>query len=130
MYLVDTHVWLWMHAEPTRLGSRTRALLGDPTNPLFVSVASAWEIAIKSALGKLALGMPAASWWSSRLVAVGALELAVAGEHACAVEALPPLHRDPFDRLLVAQANCVGLQLVTADDVVLAYPGRFVDARH
>ncbi|MBX2799557.1 MAG: type II toxin-antitoxin system VapC family toxin [Myxococcales bacterium] len=129
MLLVDTHVWLWMHGEPDRLGALARAQLVDPGVTLFVSAASAWELGIKTALGKLRLGQPVATWWPTRLHASRARELPVTGSHGAAVEALPMLHRDPFDRLLVVQANLEGLTLVTADERVMAYPGRFLDAR-
>ncbi len=127
--LVDTHVWLWMHGSPERLGPLATALLRDPGTPLHVSAASAWELAIKASIGKLQLGQPVATWWRTRLASMQAVEIAVTGEHAAAVEALPPIHKDPFDRLLVVQANLAGLPLMTADDAVLAYPGVFVDAR-
>ena len=129
MILVDTHVWLWMHGDPDRLGPQATRTLTDPANQLWVSAASAWELGIKSALGKLRLGQPVSTWWPSRLNLSRASELAVTGAHGAAVEALPNLHRDPFDRILVAQANLEGLLLATADDQVLAYPGRFLDAR-
>jgi PIN domain nuclease of toxin-antitoxin system len=127
--LVDTHVWLWFHGDPTRLGRAARERLQDPGTPLVVSAASAWEIAVKVGIGKLRLGQPLLSWWQTRLASARATELAVSAAHAAALEGLPPVHRDPFDRLLVAQANLEGLTLMTGDDVVLRYPGVFFDAR-
>ena len=127
--LVDTHVWLWLHGDPGRLGPLAQVLLADPANRLVVSAVSAWEISIKVGLGKLHLGLPVATWWRTRLASAHATELPITGEHAAAVDGLPNIHRDPFDRLLVAQANLEGLTLITADDAVLAYPGVFVDAR-
>ena len=120
--LVDTHLLLWAAGQPHRLSSDARARLEDPENQLLFSAASLWEIAIKSALGRADFRA------DPRLVRRGLLdngweELPVSGAHAVAVISLPPLHRDPFDRMLLAQAQCEGVLLLTADAAVAQYPG-------
>lgn len=119
--LLDTHVFLWLQTEPERLGSQLH-LVEDRRNELFVSAASAWEVAIKYQLGKLPLPEPADRYVPHRVRAIGAHPIAVEHPHALAVAALPALHRDPFDRLLVAQAMLLELTLLTADPAVAAYP--------
>lgn len=118
--LLDTHVLLWAQADPARLGA-TRALLLAGDNDLVVSAASAWEIAIKTSIGRLHLPEPAGTWVPSRTAALGAVSLPVTEADAVGVASLPLLHRDPFDRLLVAQAKRLGLVLVSADEAVLQY---------
>ena len=120
--LLDTHLLLWAAAEPERLPEAARVLLEAPENELVFSVASIWEVAIKSALGRDDFAVVAAVLRRG-LVENGYLELPVAGEHAVAVSTLPLLHRDPFDRLLVAQAQIEGIMLLTVDPLVAAYPG-------
>lgn len=119
--LLDTHVWLWMLAEPDRITDSVRAELANTENELFLSAASGWEISIKHGLGKLALPVPPREYVPDRLRRSGVLPLAVELDHVLRVGDLPPHHRDPFDRLLVAQANAVGLRLVTADRQLDAY---------
>ena len=121
-YLLDTHVLLWAAGEPERLSLEARALLESTENELLFSAASLWEVAIKSALGRTDFHVDA-SVLRRGLVENGYLELAVSGEHAVAVATLPPLHKDPFDRLLVAQAQVEGVILLTCDPLVAAYPG-------
>jgi len=119
--LLDTHVFLWLLAEPERLGD-SLANVEDRRTELWVSAASAWEIAIKHGLGKLSLPEPPEQYVPGRVRAIGASALPVEHAHALAVSSLPPLHRDPFDRLLVAQAQVLGLHLLTADPAVAQYP--------
>ncbi len=121
-FLLDTHVLLWAAGEPERLSTTARALLEAPEHALLFSVASLWEVAIKSALGRSDFRVDVGVLRRG-LVENGYLELAVAGEHAVAVATLPPLHKDPFDRLLVAQAQVEGITLLTCDPLVAAYPG-------
>ncbi|MBA2280394.1 MAG: type II toxin-antitoxin system VapC family toxin [Acidimicrobiia bacterium] len=118
--LLDTHVFLWANAQPGRLGT-ARPLLEDERNELLVSAASSWEIAIKFGLGRLPLPEPPARWVPSRLRALGATALPVEHAHALAVGELPALHRDPFDRLLVAQATMLGIPIVTGDETIARY---------
>ena len=119
--LLDTHVFLWLQTEPERLGKHLD-LLEDETTQLYVSAATSWEIAIKFALHRLPLPEPPATYVPERIRAIGAHAVAVEHADALAVAALPLLHRDPFDRLLVAQANALSVPLVTADPVIARYP--------
>jgi PIN domain nuclease of toxin-antitoxin system len=120
--LLDTHLLLWAAGQPERLPAAARELIDDANNQLMFSVASLWEVAIKSGLGRDDFRVDA------RLLRRGLLdngydELAITGEHAVAVVALPPIHKDPFDRLLVAQSAVEGILLLTTDTLVAQYPG-------
>jgi PIN domain nuclease of toxin-antitoxin system len=110
-----------MLAEPERLRSEVKELLAQPDNRIFLSAASSWEIAIKQALGRLALPAPAARYVPERMEATGVEGLAIEHVHALRVSGLPPHHRDPFDRLLVAQAQIERMPLVTADPLLEPY---------
>lgn len=118
--LLDTHVFLWLLSEPERLGEHLGSV-GDPANGLFFSAASSWEIAIKVQLGKLQLPEDPKRYVPDRMAAVGAEPLAIQHSHALAAGELPALHRDPFDRLLVAQARDLSLRIVTADRNIARY---------
>jgi PIN domain nuclease of toxin-antitoxin system len=120
--LLDTHVLLWALYDPARLSDRMRALLEDPDEEVWFSAATIWEVSIKFGLDRPDF---TADPYEVRAEALrlGFVELAVDGLHAAQVTALPRLHNDPFDRLLVAQATATGLTLVTADAVVATYPG-------
>jgi PIN domain nuclease of toxin-antitoxin system len=120
-YLIDTQAWLWMLAEPKRLDGDVRDLLADPAHEIFLSAASGWEIAIKYRLGKLALPEPPRSYVPDRMRRSGTTPLAVEHDHVLRVAELPDHHRDPFDRLLVAQAQALGIPIVTADQQLSAY---------
>lgn len=120
--LLDTQILLWSAAQPQRLSAAARALLQDPKHELLFSAASMWEITIKSGLGREDFVV------EPRVLRRGLLdngysELTITSEHAVGVDALPELHRDPFDRLLIAQAFCEGITLLTADPMVAKYPG-------
>lgn len=123
--LLDTHVWLWWQADDARLGGETRRAVQRASEVRF-SAASAWEIAIKVSLGKLKL--PKNADVDAALAASGFLTLPVEIAHAEDVRRLPPLHGDPFDRMLVAQARMEGLTLVTADAQLAAYGISIIDA--
>lgn len=119
--LLDTQVLLWAVSEPEQLAVAARDGLEDGTNDIFVSVVSAWEIAIKQSLGRLELAKPAEQWLREVLRRTG-FELAEVGlAAALRVRALPWHHRDPFDRLLVAQAAEDGYTIVTRDSALDAY---------
>jgi PIN domain nuclease of toxin-antitoxin system len=120
--LIDTQCWLWMQAEPDRFGSETRKLLLAPGNELYLSAASSWEIAIKYALGKLPLPEPPTTYVPSRMQSSGVIGLAIEHAHALHVDSLPALHRDPFDRLLIAQAQLEAMSILTADRALALYP--------
>ena len=120
--LLDTHLLLWAAGQPDRLPATTRLLLNDPQNELFFSSASLWEIAIKHSLGRSDFFV------DPRLLRRGLLdngysELFVTSEHAVSINGLPALHKDPFDRMLIAQAIVEGITLLTADLLVAQYPG-------
>lgn len=119
--LLDTHLLLWAAGEPERLSRKTRRLLEDASSQLWFSAASLWEVAIKHALDKDFQVEP--NRLRRGLVANGWHELAISSDHALATLALPPIHKDPFDRILVAQAYVEGVTLVTSDDIVAQYPG-------
>lgn len=126
--LLDTHLLLWAAEGSRKLSSRARKLLSDRDNDLIFSVVSLWEVSIKHGLGRDDFAV------DPRLLRRGLLdngyaELAVSGPHALAVGGLPPLHRDPFDRMLVAQALVEGVTLLTADVRVAAYPGSIEHVR-
>lgn len=106
---------------PDRLSAAAVDALADASNEVYVSAAVAWEIVIKQGLGKLSLPVPAAQYVSERLAAVGHRPLAISVEHAVALADLPVHHKDPFDRILIAQAQVEGLTLVTADEKIKAY---------
>lgn len=113
--LLDTQVWLWMVATPERLAPSARALVTAADNELLFSAASAWEIAIKHALGKLTTPEPPDVFVPRLMAQLGITPLPVLHRHALHVATLPPRHRDPFDRLLVAQAQLEELPILTAD---------------
>lgn len=119
-YLLDTHVLLWTLAAPEKVPGRMRSLIEDASHRVWFSAASIWEIAIKHSLGRDDFPLdPKVIWKAARQT--GLEELAVTAEHAVAVDALPLLHRDPFDRILVAQARVAGIKLLTLDSKVNAY---------
>jgi len=122
MLLLDTHLLLWTAGDPARLSDEARALIDDPGNELFFSAASIWEVAIKSRLGRDDLRVDA-RLLRRGLLDNGYFELPIAGQHAVAIDTLPPIHSDPFDRILVSQAMVEGITLVTSDRVVARYPG-------
>jgi len=120
--LLDTHLLVWAMGEPERLPAGCVAMLEDPSNSLVFSVASLWELVIKQALGRPDFNLEP-SLLRQALLGGGWQELTIEASHALAVSHLPPLHRDPFDRLLLAQAQVEGLLLLTADSQLSLYPG-------
>ena len=126
--LLDTQVWLWMQAAPKNLGPRALGLVVDPENDLLLSAASSWEIAIKHALGKLHLPVPPDEYVPSRMQTSGTDGLSITHAHALQVASLPAHHRDPFDRLLVAQAQVESLPVLTADPQIGLYDVEVVPA--
>lgn len=120
--LLDTHLLLWAAGQPERLSKQARKLLSDSTNELLFSAASLWEIAIKRGLGRADFKV------EPRLLRRGLLdngysELAITSAHVLELDALPAHHKDPFDRILVAQALSEGITLLTVDTIVAKYPG-------
>jgi len=118
--LVDTHLLLWAAARSRRLPKEARRLLQDPRNEVFYSAASLWEIAIKLALRRADFQVDLGRLRPA-LLEMDFLELSVTGVHAERLAALPPIHKDPFDRMLVAQSLCEPLVLLTNDDVLAGY---------
>ena len=120
--LLDTHLLLWAAGQPSRLSAAGRKLIDNPRNELMFSAANIWEVVIKNGLGRSDFQA------DPRLLRRGLLdngysELPILSDHVVALETLPPIHKDPFDRLLVAQAIVEGITLLTADTVVAKYPG-------
>ena len=120
--LLDTHLLVWAMGSPERLPAGLATMLEDPRNTPVFSVASLWELVIKQALGRPDFRVEPAVLRRA-LLDGGWQELPIQAQHALAVAALPPLHRDPFDRLLLGQASAEGLLLITADQQLAAYPG-------
>ncbi len=120
--LLDTHVWLWLALDPERVAASVRAQIDRVDTEVYVSVATLWEVVIKTSLGKLNLPDPVGTFWQRQTRDSDIAALTVRPEHVLDVAALPHVHRDPFDRLLVAQARVEKLTLVTADIKVRAYP--------
>ena len=120
--LLDTQLLLWAAAAPERLPEPARALIEDTNNALLFSVVSLWEVVIKAGLGRTDFRVDARRLRRG-LLDVGYGELRVDSEHVLAVKHLPPLHKDPFDRLLLAQSGVEGAMLVTADVRLAQYPG-------
>lgn len=121
-YLLDTHLLLWAAGDPGRLSSAARELLNDPENELLFSAASLWEVAIKSTLGREDFRVEP-RLLRRGLLDNGYMEVAITSEHAVNIDSLPPIHRDPFDRLLLAQARTEGVTLLTTDERLASYPG-------
>jgi PIN domain nuclease of toxin-antitoxin system len=119
--LLDTHAWLWMLIEPDRIGPKTRALLGESGHTFMLSVASVWELAIKHAAGRVSLPDAPLEYVRSRTRADGIALLPISVEHVCRAAALDRHHNDPFDRVLVAQAQIDGLVIVTHDQHIPRY---------
>lgn len=120
--LLDTQLLLWAAGQPERLSKAARKLLGDEANELLFSAASLWEISIKATLGREDFRV------EPRLLRRGLLdngyvELPITSQHAVSIDTVPPLHKDPFDRLLLAQALTEGITLLTADELLAGYPG-------
>jgi PIN domain nuclease of toxin-antitoxin system len=120
--LVDTHLLLWAAGQPDRLPTAAVKLIDNPSNELLFSAASLWEAVIKRGLGRKDFQV------DPRLLRRGLLdndysELPILSDHVVAVDDLPPIHKDPFDRMLVAQATVEGITLLTADSIVAQYPG-------
>ena len=121
-FLLDTHLLLWAAGQPERLSKSARELIENPENALYFSAASIWEIAIKSSLGREDFKADA------RLIRRGLIdngyrEISISSEHAAGVQSLPLVHKDPFDRLLIAQSLVEGMPLITVDPILSQYPG-------
>lgn len=119
--LLDTHTLLWFVWDDPQLSATAKALIEDPNNRKLVSIASCWEIAIKAGLGRLQLGAPSGPFLSQHIVRNNFELLPISLAHATEVEMLPLHHKDPFDRLLVAQARLDRLPIVSVDVILDQY---------
>lgn len=124
--LLDTHIWLWMNGSKERLTESARDHLVDPGNELYLSAASSWEIGIKFAAGKLRLPESPERYIPSRLTKNQIRPLPIQQAHTLRASSLPLIHRDPFDRMLVAQAQLDDLALMTADSILAGYEVRLL----
>ena len=119
--LLDTHVFLWWNEASPKLSKRALRILADPANSLVLSVASAWEIAIKTQAGKLRIPEDAATYVPTRAAHYGMEILPIHLAHALRLQSLPLHHRDPFDRILIVQSQLEQLSILTADPAIRAY---------
>lgn len=117
-YLLDTHVFLWMLADPSRLNEKAKRIIQNPKKSVYVSAVTAVEIAIKKKLGKV----DAPDGLAAEIRSRGLLELPLRYAHGEAIQNLPDHHADPFDRMLIAQAQCEGLTIITHDEKFGKYP--------
>lgn len=120
--LLDTHAFLWWVIDDPQLSSTAKAVIADPTNTIYFSVISAWEIIIKERTGKLALPEPPQTYIPSRLASNQFITLNVEIRHVLSIATLPDHHRDPFDRLLIAQSQVENIPLLTVDYQISQYP--------
>lgn len=129
MWLLDTHVFLWMHLDPSRLGAHTKEILSAPDEKLFLSIGSVWEIAIKTGIGKLQIPEPAESYVTSRLRRSNVSLLPLSTRTVFEAARLDWEHRDPFDRLLIAHALLQSHTILSADRRLLERTDVVWDAR-
>ena len=119
--LLDTHAFVWWNSDDPRLSRTARAVIQEPENEILLSAASAWEIAIKYARGRLPIPQPPARYVADRMRRHGFGPLAIEIAHGVQVGSLPPIHRDPFDRILVAQSQLENLPILTSDPNIARY---------
>jgi len=120
--LFDTHTFIWWDSDPAKLSATAVALCSDPANELILSVTSLWEMQIKHQLGKLNLRLSLIDIVAHQQATNGVIILSILPAHVFALAGLPTTHKDPFDRLLVAQANTEGATLISADAIFASYP--------
>lgn len=121
-YLLDTHTFVWLDGQSSNLSSQARQIIADPQNGLFVSLTSLWEIQIKSLLGKFVLRAPLQQIVSDQADKNNIALLPITLTHIVELTNLPNHHRDPFDRLLIAQAKVEGYKLLSRDPIIAQYP--------
>ena len=127
--LIDSHVWIWWMADLEALSKETRHILEDPRNEIFVSTASSWEIAIKYSIGKITLPSSPEEFFIHALAKCGFSTLKIDNLHALRVASLPLHHNDPFDRMLIAQAQVEKLPIITSDKKFSMYEVEIIQAR-
>ena len=120
--LLDTHAFLWFVLDDPQLGAQARAVIGDGSNEILASPASYWGLAIKVGLGKYALSVPFTEFWRKNMDVNQFMVLPVEVEHTAALVSLPHHHRDPFDRLMIAQSIVANVPLISSDAALDAYP--------
>ena len=126
--LIDTHIFLWFFIEPKRISQQIREFLEDNfTNEIYVSHATAWEISIKYGTRKLELPQPPELFVPDRIIRANFLHLPIKIQHVLRVHDLPPIHKDPFDRLLISQAKIENLKILTADPNFAKYQTSILD---
>jgi PIN domain nuclease of toxin-antitoxin system len=121
-YLLDTHTFLWFLSDSVELSATAKAVIEDPQNTIYLSMASVWEMAIKASIGKLELPLPAVTFVNQQLEANDIHLLDIKTQHLGIVETLPFHHKDPFDRLIIAQSISENLSLLSADNIFRRYP--------
>ena len=121
-FLLDTHIFLWLNNEPAKLSPALHLICDDPANELFISLVSLWEIQIKQQLGKLKFDVPWQQMLEIQQKDNGLVLLPIKLQHIATLEDLPLIHRDPFDRLLIAQAIQEEMTILSADTIFCNYP--------
>ena len=119
--LLDTHVFLWWNTDDSKLSPLAREVIGNGDNEIYISAVSAWEITIKYQIGRLELPEPPQQYVPNRMAMHRFLAMPIQVSHTLQISALPPLHKDPFDRLLIAQSQMENIPLITADDALRNY---------
>lgn len=126
--LIDTHIFIWLFGQPSRISTNVLNLLKSQNNSVYLSAVSSWEIAIKYGNGKLQLPDKPEIFIPNRIKKANFKSLEITHEHALAVADLPNIHKDPFDRLLIAQANIENFTLLSADNIFSKYTVKLIDA--
>lgn len=126
--LLDTQIFLWMFLTPSRISSNVQSLLKSSSNEFFLSSASGWEIAIKYSIGKLKLPDAPEIYVPNRMKRANLKSLEITHEHGLAIANLPIIHKDPFDRILISQANIENLTLLSTDKIFSQYAVKLIDA--
>ena len=126
--LLDTHIFLWMFLNPSHISANVEFLIKDTGNEIFLSAISSWEISIKYSVGKLKLPDAPEIYVPERIKRANLRRLEITHEHTLAIANLPQIHKDPFDRLLITQANVENLTLLSADGVFSRYSVKLIDA--
>jgi PIN domain nuclease of toxin-antitoxin system len=124
--LLDTHAFLWWVIDDSQLSNTAKATIADPSNIIYLSAVSAWEIIIKERTGKLSLPEPPETYIPSRLVSNQFASLTVQMQHVLQIASLPDHHRDPFDRLLIAQSQIEQIPILTVDHMIGQYPVKVI----
>ncbi len=125
-YLIDTHIYIWLDANPNKIKAEWQEVLANPNNKIYLSMASLWEMQIKYQLGKLKLSMPLDDLIEDLKTSGLYQILPIQENHILQLKNLPNIHKDPFDRMLIAQAMTEQLMLITDDEKIIQYPIDFI----